>query len=113
MEKMLRTLSRYGRQIALPKKGLSVQGFLQPVTGKGTNMAHVEASPLGVQQHRQYVYIGPVEPELKMDDVLQVDGMRYLVRRAERIAMGQSVAYQWAMCVARGGDDQWGMDTSG
>lgn len=114
MRRMVEKILRYyGREIRIQGKDESVIAFLQPVTGRGANMAQIDAGPLGVQQLRQYVYIGPVEPELAVEDVLEIKDREYLVRKAEQVSGMNGPAYQWAMCVAKGELDLWGTDTSG
>ena len=97
-------LKYYGQKVSIPRLGISVWGFLQSVRGKGQHLVLKDVGPLGVQEAGQYVYIGPVEPELLERDQLLVQGNSYLVRRTELV----EGAYRWAMCVKGGGDDLWG-----
>ena len=114
MRRMVEKILRYyGREIRIQGRDEPVIAFFQPVTGKGSNMAQINTGPLGMEQVKQYVYIGPVEPVLHAEDVLETDGAQYLVRRAEEIDGMNGPVYQWAMCVAKGEIDVWGMDHSG
>lgn len=101
-------LLRYGKPIQVGEQ--TVMGFLQPVTGKGANMAQVTAGAAGLEQRKQYVYIGPLEPALELDDVLESENRAYIVRRAERIDGIGGAVYQWAMCVEKGAEDTWGLN---
>lgn len=86
-----------------------VRGFLQPVTGRGQNMSQINAGPLGTELPGQYIYIGPVIPEVTAEDVLRLDGKEYIMRRAEKIDGMNGPAYQWGMCVEKGAEDTWGL----
>jgi len=101
-------LSGYGSEIRIQRLGTVVFGFLQPVRGKGQNMVLKEVGPLGQVLPGQYVYIGPAEPEVLEDDILELEGRAYVVRRAEQVSGAGGPAYQWGMCVQRGGGDAWG-----
>ena len=101
-------LGCYGQEVTIARLGTTVYAFLQPVRGKGQNLVLKEVGPLGVAQPGQYVYIGPVEPELLEEDVLEAEGRAYVVRRSETIHGAGGAAYQWAMCVRGGGADTWG-----
>ena len=104
VEKILRC---YGRKIRIPAHDRWVYGFLQSVRGKGQNMVLKEAGPLGMAPMGQYVFIGPVEPELQRDEVLETDGKKYVLRRVELVFGTGGAAYQWGMCVEKR-DDGWG-----
>lgn len=99
-------LNHYGSDIQVDRNGstVTVRGFLQPVTGRSQNMARLEMGPLGMENLGQYVYIGPLEPEIREGCVLKCGGREFLPRKAERI----SETYQWVMCVERGAEDTWG-----
>lgn len=112
MDRMMgKILHRYGRQIRIQGKDKPVFAFLQPVTSQGENSARMGITPLGVEQTRQYVYIGPAEPGLAVEDILLMEDREYLVRRAEQIHGIDGPLYQWAMCEAKGEVDLW--DTNG
>lgn len=98
-------LNCYGQEIMVRRVGVSVFGFLQPVRGKGENMVLKEVGPLGAGKPGQFVFIGPVEPELVMGDVLEADVRTFVVRRAERVCGTGGPAYQWGICVQKGGAD--------
>lgn len=108
VEKFLR---QYGSdiQIRSGEQTVQVRAFLQPVTGRGQNMAQVSVSPLGREAAGQYIYIGPLEPALMLDDVLEVEGREYILRRTEQITGINGPVYRWGMCVEKGAEDTWGL----
>lgn len=107
VEKILRC---YGRDILLARgeEKIMVTGFLQPVTGRGQNMSDILVHPLRTQGKAQYVYIGPVEPEVQAQDELTLDGRTYILRRVDQISDMNGPAYRWGMCVEKGAEDTWG-----
>ena len=109
VEKILRC---YGREIQVTSgsETVAVCAFLQPVTGRGQNMSQIGLGPLCTEAPGQYVYIGPVEPEIAAGDVLALDGKEYILRRAERIDGMNGPAYRWGMCVEKGAEDTWGLN---
>lgn len=112
MRRMVEKILRYyGREIRIQdgEKSVEVHAFLQPVTGRGQNMIQIGVSPLGADSLGQYVYIGPVMPEITVGNVLELDGKQYVVRRTERIDGTNDPVYQWGMCVEKGAEDTWGL----
>lgn len=103
-------LWQYGMEVTVEQT--SVRALFQPVTGKLERLAERQPGPLGLESRKRYVYIGPVEPELREDMELQVAGKRYAVRTAQRISGNDGPAYTWGMCVEKGCEDQWGMSSS-
>lgn len=112
MRRMVEKIFRcHGRQMQAAHDGktLAVRGFFQAVTGKGQNMARFSVGPLGTEETGQFVYFGPVEPELEEGDELTVEGKEYILRRSEVIDGVNGPAYRWAMCVEKGGAEEWGL----
>ena len=103
-------LTGYGREMTLRRGGAeqSIRGFFQSVTGKAQRLAEVQPGVLGVESRKQFIYIGPVEPEVLTDDTLAVDGRDYTVRSVQRVESGNGPVYTWAMCVEKGGTEPWG-----
>ena len=101
-------LGCYGQEIRIQGLDRAVFGFLQSVRGKGQQLVLKDVGPLGLEQTGQYVYIGPVEPELQEGDILEAAGKGYVVRRCEKVWATGGAVYQWGMCVERGGSDTWG-----
>ena len=95
-------LGQYGMDIRVAEQ--SVRGLFQPVTGRLERLAHQDPGPMGLQSRQRYLYIGPVEPEVRMDMELTVAGKRYAVRMAHQISGDNGPAYSWAMCVEKGRD---------
>ncbi len=93
-------LMQNGREVRVD--GKAVRAIFQPVTGKLERLARQDPGPLGLQSRQRYLYIGPVEPQLRMDMELTVAGKGYLVRSAHRIHGGNGPVYSWAMCVEKG-----------
>ncbi|MBQ2921423.1 MAG: hypothetical protein IJE58_09620, partial [Oscillospiraceae bacterium] len=67
-------------------------------------LALQDPGPLGLQSRQRYLYIGPLEPQLRMDMELTAAGMRYAVRSAHQIRGADGPVYSWAMCVEKGRD---------
>lgn len=95
-------LSQYGMELQV--EGRTVRALLQPVTGKLERLAEQDPGPLGLHSRQRYLYIGPLEPELRMDMELRAAGKRYAVRSAHQIRGNDGPVYSWAMCVEKGRD---------
>lgn len=103
-------LRQYGSVMTVTRGEISVKvrGFFQPVRSKSwQNMTNV-ATPLGEVPRGQYVYIGPVDPEVKQGDLLTVGGGNYIFRRVEPYWYGDEKVYIWGLCVEKGVNDTWG-----
>lgn len=87
----------------------TVRGFLQPVISRAQRLARPEAGPLGMERSGQYVYIGPVVPELNPRDEIHAGEKTYRVQHAQLIWEGDAPFYCWAMCTEKGGEDVWGL----
>lgn len=103
-------LRSYGSQVILHKADGDHEAwaFLQPVRSKSWSYLEGDYSPLGEVPRGQYVYIGPAEPGAEEGETLTVAGKEYWVRRAEMILDQMGPVYCWAMCVEKGGEDNWG-----
>ena len=99
-------LEQYGTQILV--EGKTLRAVFQPMTGKLERLAVHSPGPLGLEGRLRYVYIGPVEPELREGMTLQVAGKGYRVRTAGTIPGGNGPVYTWAMCVEKGREEPWG-----
>ena len=93
-------LGQYGMDIQVQEH--RVRALFQPVTGRLERLTLQNPGPLGLQSQQRYLYIGPVEPEVRMDMELTVAGKRYAVRSAHQINGDDGPAYSWAMCVEKG-----------
>ena len=95
-------LKQYGMEIRAGDR--TVRALFQPVTGKLERLAIQDPGPLGLQSRQRYLYIGPLEPQLRMDMELTAAGKRYAVRSAHQIRGADGPVYSWAMCVEKGRD---------
>lgn len=93
-------LNQHGMEVLVEDK--TVRGIFQPVTGRLERLALQDPGPLGLQSRRRYLYIGPLEPEVRMDMALNVAGKRYTVRTVHQINGDNGPVYTWAMCVEKG-----------
>ena len=93
-------LEQYGMDIRVQEQ--PVRGLFQPVTGRMERLALLDPGSLGLQSRQRYLYIGPVEPQVREDMELTVAGKRYAVRAAHLIDGSSGPAYSWAMCVEKG-----------
>lgn len=98
-------LAQYGMEILV--EGQAVRALFQPMTGKLERLAAHEPGPLGLEGRLRYVYIGPVEPELRADMALEIGGKGYRVRNAGAIPGNDGPCYTWAMCVEKGREEPW------
>lgn len=100
----------YGQPVTL-LRGTSesnLRAFFQPARSKTWQNMHLEMTPLGITPRGQYVYIGPVSPEMTRGDVLVVLNRRYRIQRSEVIQDQNGPIYRWALCMEEGDEDQWG-----
>ena len=102
-------LTQHGAEIRVGQR--TVRALFQPVTGRLERLAERATGFLGTESRSRYIYIGPVEPELREDMMLTVAGKEYLIRTAQRIPGNDGPAYTWAMCVEKGREDTWGMSS--
>ena len=110
MRKMVeKLLKQHGMEIQV--EGQRVRALFQSVTGKLERLAQREPGILGLEHAMRWIYIGPVEPQLREDQVLTVEGRRYLVRSAQHITGNDGPAYTWAMCVEKGREEPWSTDS--
>jgi hypothetical protein len=65
-------------------------------------------TPLGQLPGGQYLYIGPAEQEIAQGDQVSVGGNEYILRRVETYLDKNGPIYRWALCVRKGGEDDWG-----
>lgn len=111
MRRMVEKILRQYGTVVVCNGTQKVRAFFQSVTGKVERLALAEPGHLGLESTKRYVYIGPVEPLIAEDGLLTVDGKDYRIRSVQQIygAEGEPV-YTWAMCVEKGGDEQWVMN---
>ena len=110
MRKMVeKLLKQHGMEIRV--EGRTVRALFQSVTGKMERLAERVPGLLGVESGKRWIYIGPVEPQLREDQELTVEGRSYLVRSAQQITGNDGPAYTWAMCVEKGREEPWSTDS--
>ena len=69
MRKMVeKLLWQHGIRIRVEER--TVRALFQPVTGKLERLAQREPGILGLERAMRWIYIGPVEPQLREDQVL-------------------------------------------
>ncbi len=104
-------LQQYGTAMTLQHVGqaeeISLRGFFQPVRSKSWQNATYLATPLGEITRGQYVYIGPVDVEVREGDSLHLGGRTYYFRRVEPYYYGDEQVYLWGLCVEKGVNDTW------
>ena len=102
-------LKQHGMEIRV--EGRVIRALFQSVTGKLERLAERMPGVLGVESGKRWIYIGPLEPELREDQVLTVEGGEYLVRSVQRINGANGPVYVWAMCVEKGREEPWSTDS--
>ncbi len=103
-------LRQYGTTMNLVHEGNAheIRGFFQPVQAKGWQNMEKLVTPLGEGQKGQYLWIGPGNLEVSEGDFLVVGEKKYMMHRAEQWFYGEEPVYTWAICVQKGGRDEWG-----
>lgn len=100
-------LRQYGTAMTLTRQGEDVQvkGFFQPVRSKSWQSVVSAGSPMGELRRRQFIYIGPTEPDAQDGDILTVGQKQYILRRVEKYYYGDEPVYLWGQCVEKGAED--------
>ena len=110
MRKMVeKLLTQYGTVVTVA--GQQVRALFQPVTGKLERLAVPKMGPLGYEDRERYIYIGPVEPELRVDMELAAAGKCCVIRSVHEIFGDNGPVYCWALCVEKGREDTWGTNS--
>lgn len=77
--------------------------FLQPLRYKNKMYLEGVQTPLGLAASGYYLYIGPPEHDLSKlgdDAAVNIDGKKYQVSRSEKIYLGESAWYVWAVLIS-------------
>jgi hypothetical protein len=108
-----KTMARYGTDLTIVSGGESktVRGFFRAVNSKSWQSMESEASLLGEITRGQYVYMGPAAAAVKEGDTLMLGDRSYLFRRTELYYYGNQAVYQWGLCVEKGVNDTWGIQS--
>lgn len=107
MKRMVeKILGHWGVEITLQRADgdICLQGMLRHTGAKGQQSAQRQFSPLGEVPGGQYIYIGPVQPAVKVGDTLLLDEAAYELRRVEKIWFRSTPVYCWGLCVKKSGD---------
>ena len=106
-------LERYGTALTIVTEGKekTVRGFFRAVNSKSWQSMESEATLLGEISRGQYVYMGPAEAGVREGDSLRLDGREYLFRRVELYRYREERLYQWGLCVEKGVNDTWGIQS--
>jgi hypothetical protein len=108
-----KVLSRHGTDLTIVS-GLerkTVRGFFRAVNSKSWQSMESEATLLGEITRGQYVYMGPVDAAVQEGDTLLLGNSSYLFRRTELYYYGNQPVYQWGLCVEKGVNDTWGIQS--
>ena len=108
-----KVLSQHGTDLTIVSggKNRTVRGFFRAVNSKSWQSMESEASLLGEITRGQYVYMGPVAAAVKEGDTLILGERSYLFRRTELYYYGNQAVYQWGLCVEKGVNDTWGIQS--
>ena len=108
-----KVLSQHGTDLTIVS-GLeqkTVRGFFRAVNSKSWQSMESEATLLGEITRGQYVYMGPVDAVVKEGDTLILGERSYQFRRTELYYYGNQAVYQWGLCVEKGVNDTWGIQS--
>ena len=102
-------MERYGVPLTLCRgtESWQVRAFFQPVRSKSWDYSDSNYSPLGEIPRGRYIYIGPVEPELREDMEVTAGEKHCVVRSVHLIAGDNGPVYCWALCVEKGRENGW------
>ena len=108
-----RLIGQYGTDMTLTGEGknMTVRAFFRAVNSKSWQSMESEATLLGEITRGQYVYMGPVSAAVNEGDTLILGQRSYLFRRTELYYYGNQAVYQWGLCVEKGVNDTWGIQS--
>lgn len=105
-----RILARYGQSVTL-RRGEEEQdcrAFLQPVRERREDWYQELPTPLGTARRDQRIYLGP--PELPLEETnglcVEWNGLRFAVRAAQPVCVGEETLYWWALLAVEDGEAQ-------
>lgn len=87
------------------------RGFLQHSQSKSWQNMQKEFSPLGEIPRGQYTLIAPPELAAQVGDTLARGKKRYVLQRVETMMYENEPLYIWGLCVEKGGEDSWAMQS--
>ena len=108
-----KVFARHGTDLTIVSglESRTVRGFFRAVNSKSWQSMESEASLLGEITRGQYVYMGPAGAAVKEGDTLLLGDRSYLFRRTELYYYGNQPVYQWGLCVEKGVNDTWGIQS--
>ena len=108
-----KVMAKYGTDLTIvsAEETKTARGFFRAVNSKSWQSMESEASLLGEITRGQYVYLGPAEVAVREGDSLVLGEKSYLFRRVELYYYGNQALYQWGLCVERGVNDTWGIQS--
>ena len=105
-----RILAQYGQSVTL-RRGEEERGcraFLQPVRERREDWYQELPTPLGTARRDQWLYLGP--PELSLEETnglcVEWNGLRFAVRAAQPVCVGEETLYWWALLAVEDGEAQ-------
>lgn len=84
-----------------------VRGLFRAVNSKSWQSMESEATLLGEINRGQYAYIGPADGGVKEGDTISLGDKNFVFRRTEIYFYGNEPIYQWGICVEKGVNDVW------
>ncbi len=108
-----RILAAFGTELVLVRgnQQKNIRGFFRAVNSKSWQSMESEASLLGEITRGQYVYLGPADGDVQEGDTLVLGRKQYLLRRVEPYYYKNQAVYQWGLCVEKGVNDIWGIQS--
>ena len=105
-----RILAQYGQRVTL-RRGEEERGcraFLQPVRERREDWYQELPTPLGTVRRDQWLYLGP--PELSLEETnglcVEWNGLRFAVRAAQPVCVGEETLYWWALLAGSGAGER-------
>ena len=105
-----RIRGQYGQSGTL-RRGEEERGcraFLQPVRERREDWYQELPTPLGTVRRDQWLYLGP--PELSLEETnglcVEWNGLRFAVRAAQPVCVGEETLYWWALLAVEDGEAQ-------
>ena len=110
MQKLVNKIfRRYGVPITVETSvGTSIiRGFVQHTATSARRHLLPEYTPLGEIPQGHYLMLLPLYG-VQVGQMLMYNGKWYIVRRVERVWLGNTAIYDWCLSEERGEKDQWG-----
>ena len=112
-----RILEKYGQRVAVVRDGKETlcRAFLQPVMERREDWFQSLPTPLGDARRDQWLYLGP--PEVSLDGLgdgyVAGNRMKFDVRSAQRVCIGDEAVYWWALLTVRDPEPEDGSGKTG